>query len=90
MSDFRNEEGLVANDDQIFVLPKQYRPEQTQIHVTHLPGVGVPLTVCKVTPNGEVFKFRGATLTDVALILIEHYGVNFTLMQEIFDGPDAR
>lgn len=90
MSDFRNEEGLVANDDQIFVLPQQYRPDQPKLHANLYPGGDTPIAVCKVMPNGEVFKFKGATLADVALVLIEHYGVDFKLMEGIFYGPDAR
>jgi hypothetical protein len=89
MSDFfRDKEGFVAKDDQVFVLPKQYRPSETKLHATLVPGIETPVPVCRVMATGEVFKYKGASLAEVAIILVQHYDVDFKLMEGIFDGPD--
>ena len=90
MSEFLRKGDLAkTTDERVLVLPPKYRPELIMLHSRHYPGDLQPYRICRVMPDGEVFRFEGAKLEDVAIILIEHYGVDFTELKQIWDLEDA-
>jgi hypothetical protein len=89
MSEFLRKGDLIRpTDERIFTLPEKYRPLEIKLHMTVYPGTGLREPICRIMPNGEVFRFEGATLEHIAIILMESYGVNFAEMQEIWDLED--
>ena len=70
--------------DQVFVLPPRYWPEKDMIHAARSLIDYTTLFVCRVTTTGEVYKFEGATLEDVAGVLLNVYHVDFDEMEEIW------
>ena len=89
MSEFLRKGDLIRDtDERIFTLPEKYRPSEVKLHLTVYPGTDRRELICRVMPNGEVFKFEGATLEHIAIILMESYGVNFAEMKEIWDLED--
>jgi hypothetical protein len=82
--------GFDHPDERIFTLPPDYRPEKAVLHaLIPLFGDRGPIAVCRVMPNGEVFRFKGATLEDIARILIEHYHADFQQLADIWFLEDA-
>jgi hypothetical protein len=83
-------DSFVDPEERIFTLPPDYRPEKAMLHaLIPLFGDREPVAVCRVMPNGEVFRFKGATLEDIAKILMDHYHVNFKQLADIWFLEDA-
>lgn len=85
-----SQDDFINPDQRIFTLPPEYRPAKAVLHAAiPLAGGYEPVTICRVTPEGEVFKFKDATLEDIAIILIEHYHVNFMELAGTWELEDA-
>jgi len=71
-------------DERLFVLPPKYHPDKVMLHSMHQPDTLEVTQICRVMPNGEVFKFDGARLEDIAIVLLRHYGVSFKELADIW------
>src|SRR3954468_24267146 len=90
MADFLNENAFVSPDKRVLVLPIECRPDKVVLHSRHFPNNPLePLAICRVMPNGEVFKGKDGTLEDVATILIRDYSVSFKQLAEMWALEDA-
>ena len=74
--------------DRVFTLPPRYWPEKDMIHAARSLVDYTTLFVCRVTTEGEVFKYEDATLEDVAGVLLHVYHVDFAEMEEIWKLED--
>jgi hypothetical protein len=90
VSSFLGLDGFVPPDERVFTLPIENRPDKIMLHSRQYPDNPLePLAICRVMPNGEVFKGKDATLEDIALVLITHYGVNFAELAATWELEDA-
>lgn len=90
MSNFLGDDAFVSPDERVLTLPIENRPDKIMLHSRVFPDNPLePLAICRVMPNGEVFKGKHATLEDIATILIRDYGVNFKQLAEMWALEDA-
>jgi hypothetical protein len=90
MSSFLGDDAFVDPDVRVFTLPIECRPDKIMLHSRVFPDNPLePLPICRVMPNGEVFRGKYATLEDIATILIRDYSVNFKQLAEMWALEDA-
>lgn len=90
VSGFLGLDGFANPDERVFTLPIENRPDKIMLHSRINQDNDLePLAICRVMPNGEVFKGKDATLEDIAIVLIRDYGVNFAKLAAIWELEDA-
>lgn len=91
MSKFLGKDDFINPDERVLTLPVEKRPDKIMLHSRVYPGEfeREPEMICRVMPNGEVFRFKDALLEDIATVLIRDYGVNFKELKAIWDLEDA-
>jgi hypothetical protein len=90
MGSFLGDDAFVDPDERVLTLPIECRPDKVMLHSRHFSGNPLePLAICRVMPNGEVFKGKDGTLEDIAVILIRDYGVSFKQLAAMWELEDA-